>query len=517
MHSLSLRPVKLVLQKAFTARAFWMSIFLSPIVAVLSGSLKNQHADNIINTISSTENLTLNYWGSNRNGNLIAILSWPFQNLELNLKIQILIKTACFLFVLIFLVERIAYIFQTPKNYLIPIATLSSVYFLFKYPDAGDALIYGDGSRTIAFLLIIVAIQSSKSGFFRSSTTFQKAAFLAISQLCYIAVSWVNILWILRSPAFLVIELLVLLSFTDGRLTKTHLKFLSTNLLFSLVSFVTMVFLISSGDDNSSIVVRGSWGAVRNNWYIWDWLIICVIINLFVVVIGRDRKTFTIFLANMYLLAINMALTLLGHIHDNSFMPRYYGIGFIMNLVIATSAISSFIFGLRKKPRFDEFDRTRFPTQILLAPCFIVFLGLFAVGEVRYGNGYRDNIGFVKTGQALNIEQYKEIVERSGNEPEFVVGNYWDIWPTIYELRSSGVDILGVTTFGQFQSDFGRLFDGVRHYGVCLQMSPDNCFQIFEIALIDKSNMDFSIAEGYNYVDNGKIKYLMVAIESRDI
>jgi len=188
-----------------------------------------------------------------------------------------------------------------------------------------------------------------------------------------------------------------------------------------------------------------------------------------------------------------------------------------MNLVIATSAISSLIFGLRRKPRFDEFDRTRSPTPILLALCFVVFLGLFAVGEVRYGNGYRDNIGFVKTGQALNIEQYKEIVEGSGKEVEFVVGDYWDIWPTIYELRSSGVDILGVTTFGQFQSDFGRLSAGVRHYGVCLQMSPDNCLQIFEIALIEKSNMDVSIAEGYNYVDNGKIEYLMVSLESRDI
>jgi hypothetical protein len=235
------------------------------------------------------------------------------------------------------------------------------------------------------------------------------------------------------------------------------------------------------------------------------------------VVLGRDRKTFVIFVVNMYLLAINLALTLLGHIHDNSFMPRYYGIGFIMNLVIATSAISSLIFGLRRKRRFKEFDRIRSPIPILLAPFFIVFLGLFAVGEVRYGNGYRDNIGFVKTGQVLNIEQYKEIVERSGNEPEFVVGNYWDIWPTIYELRSSGVDILGVTTFGQFQSDFGRLFDGDRHYGVCLQMSPENCLQIFEIALIEKSNIDVSIAEGYNYVDNGKFKYLTVAMESRDI
>jgi hypothetical protein len=57
----------------------------------------------------------------------------------------------------------------------------------------------------------------------------------------------------------------------------------------------------------------------------------------------------------------------------------------------------------------------------------------------------------------------------------FISGNYWDVWPTVFELRSRGVNILAITKKAEFQSDFKSLYTGQEIAGICVD-TVEKCY-----------------------------------------
>jgi hypothetical protein len=63
---------------------------------------------------------------------------------------------------------------------------------------------------------------------------------------------------------------------------------------------------------------------------------------------------------------------------------------------------------------------------------------------------------------------------------EFVTGGFWDVWPTVYEWRNEGTNVLALVPPGQKQADFNKLLDGRSHFGICIRSTPENCKQTIQ-------------------------------------
>ena len=88
--------------------------------------------------------------------------------------------------------------------------------------------------------------------------------------------------------------------------------------------------------------------------------------------------------------------------------------------------------------------------------------------QIGYGTGELDAIGFINTGKAMSISEFEAMKADTGIEFSFIAGNYWSVWPTVFELRTQGVEILGLTKKATFQNHFAQLYsDGIVN-GLCI-------------------------------------------------
>ena len=111
----------------------------------------------------------------------------------------------------------------------------------------------------------------------------------------------------------------------------------------------------------------------------------------------------------------------------------------------------------------------------MLAAYILLLVGYFGT-SVGFGLNTKDQSGFNRTAKVLEFDAYRKYAEPS--EIEFITGSFWDVWPTVYQWRNSGQDVLGFVPPGTKQAKFSRLLDGREHNGICLLASKENCIQI---------------------------------------
>ena len=453
-----------------------LAFLLTPAFALFTRALKDQHADNLIIAIFSTDNLSFHYWNTTRFGNLVAILAWPFQNPEVNLKMQILIRIFSALFVVFWIARKIAEIFSMSKV-LMGFATVSVMfYFLFFYPEAGDSILYGGGAQSVGAAVLTIGLgitflSSDKKQFLNS-----RLNQYAIAYIFWLFVGFLSVLWLVRAPAFILLELLSRDS-TQKYLSKdAKTRFLIGHSVALISAFLTLSFIYSRGDENTTINLYGLRYYITHTWYIIDFFIVAVIMVGFIVLLGRSTKAAVIAVAVWWIELTTILMVAVDHVRQNLLDPRYFSMGHLIALSIAFPTV----FAVLLKGKRMNMTVLRIKNQARIRPFMLAAFVLSLVGyfgtSVGFGLNTKDQSGFNRTAKVLEFGAYSKYAEPS--EIEFITGSFWDVWPTVYQWRNSGQDVLGFVPPGTKQANFSRLLDGQEHNGICLLASKETCIQI---------------------------------------
>jgi hypothetical protein len=320
---------------------------------------------------------------------------------------------------------------------------------------------------------------------------------IAFTQLIWIAVGWVSILWLVRAPGFVMIGAAVLLARKNIDTPKIAFLYLLTNAIYIANALAITILLVSQGSEDTSMALSGARDAIRHNSYIWDYLRLAIIVTLLLVIVRDKFVTAPLFLASVWFLTTVVLTAFIGHVQSNHYMPRYFGIGLAIPIIIGvTAAIASLSRNL---------DLSRSVKPKVLKNVFNIVIVVFAIGtavkfsiqEIEFGTGKVDKTGTTNSGTPLNAKEFISIGEMQSVELEFVSGGYWDVWPTIFNLRREGLDVIGLVTPGENQKDFDQLLDGGTHTGVCLRVSIENCIQSIETIGILTKGIEINVSEEY--------------------
>jgi hypothetical protein len=491
------------------------AIVSSPLIALLVHALAEQNGDNILTSIMSTDNLGFYYWSSTRNGNLVAIMAWPFQNIETNLKVQVLIKIAASTFSVTWIAIQISETL-TVKTYVTLISAFTACAVLVvKYPESGESFLYGNGPQFIAAVLIAGAIHVSWSNDLRIVT--KKWIFLQVvtAQLIWIAVGWVSILWLVRAPGFVLLYAGTLLARKRINTPKLAIHFLVVNATYIGIATAVSLVLVSQGNENTTIQLQGALSAIRHNSYIWDYFRLAIVLSLLVLFVRNWIIKVCLLLVSSWFLFTVVLTAFIGHVQSNHFMPRYFGVGLALSIVVSVVSISAvmrskFVYSLNVDSNlFKNFSKL---VIVIVLVCSIV---QYSKQQVLFGTGKIDKTGTTNTGVALSADEFRSISGLHNIEFEFVTGGYWDVWPTIFNLRRASLGTMGLVAPGENQKRFTELLDGNTHIGLCLRVSVENCIQAIQTISIFEKGFQIDVMEELSTQSGREYKYRIVKIRQQ--
>lgn len=484
----------------------------SPLIALLVGALSEQNGDNVLTSIMSTDNLGLHYWSSTRNGNLVAIMAWPFQDIESNLKVQVLIKIAAAIFIVTWIAIQISEALAVKKYLTLISAFTACTVLVVKYPESGESFLYGNGPQFIAAVLIAIAIHISWSIDPKSITKIKLLIRIISTQLIWIAVGWVSILWLVRAPGFILLYAGTLFARKKLNTPNLAISFLLINATFILIATVVSLALVSQGNENMSIELNGALGAIRHNSYIWDFFRIGIVLSVFIFYIKNKIIAACLFLASNWFLSTVVLTAFLSHVQINHFMPRYFGIGLALPIVIGVVAVTV---SLPSKLEQLMIVRSSTLKNILMFVIVIFLAGSFvqySKQQIRFGTGNIDKTGTTNTGTPLTADDFRSISDLHGIEFEFISGGYWDVWPSIFNLRRASLGAIGLVTPGENQERFAELLEGNTHMGLCLRVSVENCIQSIQTIKVFENGFQIDVMEELATQSGSNYKYRIVKI-----
>jgi hypothetical protein len=194
----------------------------------------------------------------------------------------------------------------------------------------------------------------------------------------------------------------------------------------------------------------------------------------------RGWRSISLIVSSFALLATIYLIAASNHVRVYEFSPRYFAVplflGSLIPLLLLASRFAELILRSSDVRRMlGKFSGTLQYLRIsILVLCFISFV-FVGNTKIDYGSGIPDAIGFNNTGRIIELTDFVEFQNRSNSQPLFISGNYWDVWPTVFELRSRGVNILAITKKAEFQSDFKSLYTGQEIAGICVD-TVEKCY-----------------------------------------
>jgi hypothetical protein len=488
------------------------ALISSPLIALIVGALSEQNGDNVLTSIMSTDNLGFHYWSSTRNGNLVAIMAWPFQNIETNLKVQVLIKIAASTFLVTWIAIQISEALSVSKPITLIGAFSTWAFLILKFPESGESFLYGNGPQFIAAVLIAIAIHVSWNNDPRSIK--KGCIFLRMisTQLIWIAVGWVSILWLLRAPGFILLYAGTLIARKKINTAKSATAFLLINATYITIAIGVSVVLVSQGTENTSIQLQGALGAIRHNSYIWDYLRIAIVFSIFILFVGNRLIAVFLFLASTWFLFSVVLTSFIGHVQSNHFMPRYFGVGLALSIMVGvvsliTTLQSRFVYTINSCSNLSK-RITKVAIIAILAGSVVQY----SKQQVLFGTGKIDKTGTTNTGTPLTANEFRFISDLHGIEFVFISGGYWDVWPSIFNLRRASLGTIGLVTPGENQKQFADLLDGNTHMGLCLRVSVENCIQSIQTIKDFEKGFQIEVLEELDTQSGRDYKYRIVKI-----
>lgn len=471
---------KISLRDESAIRPLLTAVLFSPVIALLFHALERQQADNLLPAFFSTDNLTWFYWTQARFGNVFPVIAFPIQNIRWNLIIQVLLRVSSMLFVTFWFSQTVSVITSVKREYLLFTSLLFFLLFVRFYTDGGDSILYGANAHPLALPFVVLAVSciNPKDMSFERPWG-KKILALALTFVFWWIALWTSILVVLWAPVFILLGLIV----------SSRQHPVSLLIVFRYIGFQTLCLSINGifwieiarrGGENSEYTWVGSSDALKSHPYIYKSAFLAIALMIAAFIFGRGWRSISLIVSSFALLATIYLIAASDHVRVYEFSPRYFSVplflGSLIPLLLLASRFAELILRSsdvgRMLGKFSGTLRYLRKSILLLCCLSLVFVGNTKIG---YGSGIPDAIGFNNTGRVIELTDFVEFQNRSNSQPLFISGNYWDVWPTVFELRSHGVNILAITKKAEFQSDFKSLYTGQEIAGICVD-TVEKCY-----------------------------------------
>lgn len=481
---------------------------MSPTVAFLTHALNRQQADNLLPAFFSTDNLTWFYWTQARFGNIDPVIAFPIQNIRWNLIVQVLLRVSSILFVTFWFGQLISVITTVKREYLIFTSLVFLLIWVHFYTDGGDSLLYGANAHPLALPFVVLAVSCIRPMDISPDRTWgwKFLALFMIFVFWWIAL-WTSVLVVLWAPVFILLPVIVSRHVHRAAL-QNILRYLVFQVLCVGVNSLFWIEVARRGGEDSSYTWVGSSDALRNHPYIYKSVIFAVVLILLSILFVRSWRAAALIVSSFALLSTIYLIAASVHVRNYEFSPRYFAVPLYLGALIPFLFIITQFVEIAARLRVVKLFSDCFvgvfsyfrPSIYFLFCVSLIFIGTTKVG---YGLGKPDAIGFNNTGRVIELAEFVEFQKKSHSLPQFISGNYWDVWPTVFVLRTRGVDVLAITKKAEFQSDFRSLYSGREIEGICID-AVEKCYGSTINAQLDGRQLESSIdAEPLMVLSNG--------------
>ncbi len=418
-------------------------------------------ADSILPALISTQNLTWYYWGQDRFGNLLPALTSFISDVDLNLKVQIVLRAFCAgispaFFVLIL----------RPKAPFLAVycAALAAMVLLERdsltHSYWTDAQPYGT-----SFALLVPPLLIARNSSWRFN--FRSTAMVGLILLLLIIVLWVNL-----SAVLLIVPLFIGLAIVER-----------SRIFFVLAALTLLAYELDSihaaqYGDHEYVAFRPSWPGTMQAvsklaeqirtlpalllgaggiWAAWTLRLHHRILRTALVVLGAALIAFLV-TANLQWVQLNFSL------------PRYFV--FPVTAIIATSAILI----------VDAIENSFISTKLATHPLTAVSFALLIVAGGLMALPLNTQCRFIAPTAA--IEEVANLVSKTN--AAFVDGDYWIVWPAVFLAnRDARTPVFGLTYRGQGARDAVKSYAASHPHPVilCVGKPVADCVGDFEYVL----------------------------------
>ena len=499
---------KISLRDESPIRPLLIAVLFSPIVVLLFHALERQQADNLLPAFFSTDHLTWFYWTQARFGNVLPVIAFPIQDIRWNLIVQVLLRVSSMLFVTFWFSQIVSVITFVKREYLLFVSLFFFLVFVHFYTDGGDSILYGANAHPLALPFVVLAVSCISPKDISFERLWGRTLFaLALTFVFWWIALWTSIRVILWAPIFILLGVIV-----SSRQHPVSLlivfRYIGFQILCLSINGLFWIGIARRGGEDSRYTWVGSFEALMSHSYIYKSAILAAVLILLSIFFVRSWRAASLIVSSSALLVSIYLIAALNHVRAYEFSPRYFAVplflGALIPFLFLTTRFVEIITRLRAVKLLSD-------SLIGVMPYFrIVIIALFGVSciligtvKIGYGLGKPDAIGFNNTGRVVELAEFVEFQKKSHSLPQFISGNYWDVWPTVFELRTRGVNVLALTKKAEFQRDFRSLYTGREIVGVCID-TVEKCYGSTINAQLHGKQLQSSIdAEPLMVLSNG--------------
>lgn len=436
-----------------------------PFIALTKVQQKN-NADEVVASLISTENWTPFYWGQFRLGSLVPFLASLFNDLVQNMLIQNWIHL--YLFILFIVLVQVLLKPELSSKYILISVLIVLILTAIFWPRIFNrALPYGD-SFGISSLAIFLLLKSNQLGLNR----------ITALVLLFLA-NWVNPLVTFYLFAF---YLCLIIKYTN--FSKHILKYVLISALFGAI------FLFYGRMQGESSGVSLPSMMPYKDFNILVPLIALQMLMLIFILFSpkhKQKEIIITFAATMLAWPSIYILSILNHVKENGYEPRYF---------IPLISVSSIILIVTLLEWFRTQKRAHIPMIFSAGRMQILIFPIVVANILSYQVAFRD--------APLN----KPIVDSMNAafevmpKPNFVSGDYWHAWPSkLYSKDPDSLLVLSDRMEGQKllqKENKAKLFNLFHNQskGICFGKLP-RCQEYLDDLT---SRMEISYEKSYKFI-----------------
>ncbi len=490
-------------------------MFAIAVFAVLlaSQALSDQNADSLIPVIYSLEAPLSRYLA--RGYSVLQPLLSPVEDYSVNLRLHVLARATCFLFVPIWLMVKIADFFPQSRSVVYSIGTLALVAFTLRYPVIGESLIHGSNAPMVASCLLICGAHFRDRRLVMPTTAPGRNLVASVVEgAAYFAATWTWAPVLLWAPLLLSVGLLSrgFGNFTLPRLRNGGASFRYVSSLLLLVLAALSYVIAQSGESGSRVdfsvdrAVRGTrfaailWNPEHK--FIREWLQVALVLFLVssaVLLLRRKHirdswQSAAVVLLSLWAAASASVMAGLSHVEENLFHPRYFAASLLIGNVALAACAAGLVWGQLRRPRpplelrahVEEMFRSAFSKKSVIALVFLacsVLCAFYLTRPISFGLSSSNAFDMNMVGDPPSIELITRIESAVGANIDFVAGSHWDVWPTIFVAGEHGKRIPALSEFEQGTGRLANMFSRETSLGLCLVSDVSKCREYMDIAV----------------------------------
>jgi hypothetical protein len=491
----------------------------------VTNALADQHSDNLLLAVYSVEHPFDRYLP--RFLPLIQFMSSPISDYSANLRFQVLLRVFAFCFTVSWIANRAAR--AVSGSYLGAIigSIVLAGYFLVRYPEATDSIVYGASAglqASVVFIASLAVIQwarHSPNAAWRASLVIAAVLLACLALLNYfMLVLWAPVLVLVDSlaragsqprPARVVFR-----EVFGSKISPLWVLAAASAIAFAYLRWTTYERTSLSPSRALSVVLSTRYAWDQRNFYILENLSIAILLSTILLVLARNVSGVTVAGISAGAAGGVFAVASLDHVAENVHLPRYYAPSLFIGLLIAIAATAALIG--RKVSRSIPSDmrlgvaalggvsRHRFSWVVLVA-LFVASLGMFVTRPVGFGFEGADGQQIRKQGFPLSAGDIQLASERGGVDIDFVMGSHWQVWTTVFRAREEGV---GVFPFAPFTRALDRSDEYIPNppvYGVCIDLDAQQCEDVVQWVLSPGSPWELTVLQPVD-IGTGRVLHL---------